>query len=248
MVESQKRFMTIKSYPKRTFNLFANCLAAALCIGAVNCSSGKSILFYEVPRNYGEQGSRGEIFRQEFEPRMFTHSRWHERLYINPYEPDIDDTLETYSKSDGSRWIGHRRATPSLSRIVGPSVSGEHYDTRKELEEIRISSQEVALPAAVANEIGLLWRKMLPGSPSEPKTHSTMHVLYIHPPAFIAFARENQSVKTGRIAAAAFDTPAYRAFGDIVDDLLRACDGDDLSRKSIFTHLPEKIRHLREQL
>lgn len=179
---------------------------------------------------------------------MFTHARWHERLYISHYEPAIDETLETYSKPDGSRWVSHHRATPSLSRIIEPAPSGEQYDLQKELDAVRITSREVALPAEVANEIGLLWRAMLPGLPDEPRNQSTRHVLYIHAPAFIAFSRDNNSVKTGRIATAAHDTPAYRAFLGIVDDLIKVCDRSSASTDAVLRKLPSKIRDLRTRL
>lgn len=226
----------------------AGCLAAILCVVITGHCFARETLFYKISRTYDQPGLQGRIFQREFEARMFPRSRWHERLFISPYEPAIDETLETYSKPDGSRWLSHRRAAPSLSRIIEPAPSGEQYDIKKELEAVRVTSQEVALPAEVAKEIGLLWRTMLPGLPSEPKNKSTMRVLYIHPPAFIAFERENQSVETGRIVTAAIETPTFRAFADIVDDLIKVCEGGGVATNSIFEQLPRKIRRLRERL
>src|SRR2546423_210107 len=120
-------------------------VTAILIILATSCVAGEP-LFYKISRAYGRQGRDGELFQQQFEPRMFPHPQWHERLFISTYKPDVDETLETYSKADGSRWLSHRRAIPSLSRVVGPSVSGESYDIDKELAAIKITSHEVALP------------------------------------------------------------------------------------------------------
>ena len=73
---------------------------------------------------------------------------------------------------------------------------------KKELKAVRIMRRESELPSNVANEIELLWKTMLPGLPREPENQSTHHVIYVHPPAFIALLRNNNTVQTGRIAMA----------------------------------------------
>src|SRR2546423_13374030 len=99
---------------------FVGSLAGVLCLVLAGFCFAGDVLFYKISRSYGLEGVQGRIFQRKFEARMFTHARWHERLYVNPYEPDIDETLETYSKPDGSRWLSHHRATPSLSRLIEP--------------------------------------------------------------------------------------------------------------------------------
>lgn len=214
---------------------------------ASSCFAG-DILFYKISRTYGRKGSQGQVFQQQFEARMFTHTAWYERVYVSTYDPAVDDTLETYSKPDGSRWLSHHRATPALSRLIEPALSGKQYDLRKELAAVRVTNHDVMLPAAAASEIGLLWREMLPGLSDEPKDQSTTHVLFIHAPAFIAFSQNNGSVKTGRIAMAAYDTPAYRAFVDIVGDLISACDRGAKAEDPVFARLLDRSRRLRSRL
>jgi len=225
-------------------------MAAALCLIVTNGCVAGEVLFYKVSRNYGHDGLLGRVNRRELETRMFTHATWSERLYCNPYEPDIDETLEVHSNADGSRSLSHRLATPSLSRRIDWSISQrEQFDLKKKLDAVRITEHEIALPAEVAKEIELLWRTMLPGllkEPTEPIVGE--HRLIIHAPYIIALARDNNSVKTGSIAMAAYNTPAYVAFMGIVDDLIKVCDRGGSSADPIFRRLPDKIRHLRTRL
>ena len=137
--------------------------------------SAKELLFKTEPANDDYRGADkklGEAYRTEFNPRMFPHRTWHQRLSYSSYKPDVDETVEIYSKPDGSRWLSHRRAIPSLSGLIlRRVVYGEKFDLKKRLDAVRISSQEVALPAEVAKEIELLWETMLPGvaNPPEPR-------------------------------------------------------------------------------
>jgi|GEM_PF-3841105 len=228
----------------KTFRVFC---AAALCLVIVDGCFAADTLFRKVSRNYDAEGNLGRAYRRELEIRMFTHPTWRQRLYCNPYEPDIDETLEIYSKADGSRWLSCRRATPSLSLTIGRRFwRHQQFDWKKELDAARITGREIALPEVVANEIELLWRTMLPGLPKEPVTEE--HMLVVHAPAIIAFARENNSVKTGKIAMAAYDTPTYRAFLEIVDELTKACDRGASPTDPVFTRLPDKIRRLSVRL
>lgn len=228
-------------------NSFRALLIVVLCVIVANRCVASEVLFRKSSRNYDAEGRLGKVYREEFETRMFTHATWLQRLYCNPYEPDIDETLEVYSKADGSRWLSCRRATPSLSRYIGERIwLGEQFDLKKKLDGVRITGHEVALPAEVASEIEVLWRTMLGGLPKEPITGE--RVIVPHAPAIIAFAREGDLVKTGRIAMAAYDTPVYRAFLDIVDDLTKACDRTGRSTETVLRRLPSKIRNLRAQL
>lgn len=226
-----------------TLSAIAGCL-----IMAGGCFA-RETLFYKVSRNYDSEGALGIIYRQEFEKRMFQHQTWRQRLYCNPYEPDIDETLEVYSKADGTCWVSYHRATPSLSRIIEQRVRlGEHFALKKKLDAVRIVRREIVLPAPAAQEIELLWRTMLPGLAREPHTIGGMRVLVPHAPAIIAFEREGNLVKTGRIAMVAYDTAVYRAFMDVVDDLVKGCSRGGSVRDPIFERLPSKIRDLRAKL
>src|SRR5947199_1979228 len=84
-----------------------------------------------------------------------------ERLYLSYDNPDIDETLEVYSKPDGSRWIDYRRAVPSLSHLIRACLFGANFDLKSKLDAVQIIDHEVALPKEVASEIKLLWRTML---------------------------------------------------------------------------------------
>lgn len=220
---------------------FATSLALILC-SLTEAYAGQNILFYKQSRNYGREGRQGEIFRREFEVRMFKNANWHQRLFINLYAPAVDQTLEIYTKPDGSRWLSYRRATPSISPLFGPALPGERYDIGKELAAVKVIQREIELPTNVANEAELLWRTMLPGLPHEPESRK----IYMDYPSFVACERSNNSVQTGRIAMAAIDTPAYQSFVEIIEDLMRACNGEQKERR--LSQLPSKIRRLRELL
>jgi len=203
-------------------------------------SLGENILFCKTSRNYGRDGPRGNKFRQEFEARMFKHHDWLQRLFVVLYEPDVDQTLEVYAKPDGSRWLNYTRATPSVSKAIDAERWG--YDTKKELKAVHIMTNEIALPPNVAAQIELLWRAMLPGLTREPESQR----VYMDHLSFVAFRRDNDSVQTGRIAIAAIDTPAYHAFADIVEDLIKACNG--MSKEQRLARLPSKMHHLQSLL
>jgi hypothetical protein len=217
--------------------------AIVLCVLTELCL-GQTVLFYKESRNYGREGAQGEVFRREFEARMFKYANWRERLFVALYEPAVDQTLEVYNRPDGSRWLSYTSSSPSVSRILDAGQLG--YDTENGLRAVRITRRQIALPADLASEIELLWQTMLPGPANEPKNQSTKHVINIHAPAFVAFVRDNGSVQTGRIVTTAIDTPAYHSFVQIVEDLLKACNGRQTNR--ILSQLPSKIQHLRAQL
>jgi hypothetical protein len=130
-----------------------------------------------------------------------------------------------------------------LGRLLEPAPSGEQYDVTKELNSIRITSHEVALPVEVANEMGLLWRTMLPGLPKNPMAEK----LVLHAPSFTAFSRDDGSVKAGMMAMAAYNTAAYRQFAGIVDDLIKASQ-PGASEQRIFARLTSEMRSLRARL
>jgi len=213
-------------------------LAILLCAVTDVCS-GQIVLFYNESSNYGREGIQGENFRREFEGRMFKYTNWHQRLFVALYEPAVDQTLEVYSRSDGSRWLSYTSATPPVSRLLDAGRWG--YNTEKGLKAIRITRREIALPGNVADEIQLLWQTMLPGSQTEPQNRSGR--IYLDYPAFVASLRDKGATYTGRLAAAAINTPAYNSFVEIVEDLLKACNGKQTDR--ILSRLPSKIQHLR---
>jgi hypothetical protein len=221
-------------------------LTVLLFLVAADIHAGE-LLFKKVSRDYDAEGVIGKTYREEFEPRMFKHATWTARLYCNPYEPDIDETLELFTKPDGSHCLSYRRASPSLSRFIGERLwLNEQFDLKKKLNAVRINEHEVALPEELANEIKLLWQRMLHGLQREPK--SNLHSLVVHAPAVIAFAREGTAVETGRIPMAAFNTQTYRAFIEIVDDLIKACEHRARSNDPVFIRLSDKIRSLRNRL
>ena len=229
-------------------NFFFRSFAAIVCIALPDLCSGGEMLFFKQSRSYGREGPQGKTFQRQFEQRMFRQAQWRQRLYVSVYEPAVDETLQVYLKPDGSRCLSHFRATPSLSRIIEPAPSGTQYDLQKELTAMRITSQDIILPSAVADEIEMLWKKMLPGLSNEPNTIGGEHVLVAHAPSIIAFAREGNAVKTGQVAMVAYNTPAYREFISIVDDLIKECDRGGKPNDPIFAILPDKIRRLRARL
>jgi hypothetical protein len=222
-------------------------LALVISLLATQPCPAAERLFRIASRNYDARGSLGKAYRNELEPRMFAHAAWLQRLYCNPYEPDIDETLEIYAKPDGLRWLSYRRANPSISRYIGERYAlGERFDLKEKLRAVHVEKKEIALPAEVATEIEVLWRAMLSRLSEEQKTN--VHVLVMHAPAIIAFMREGDSVKTGRIATAAYDTPAYKAFITIVDDLTKACSRSAKLTDPAIVGLPHKIRALTAKL
>jgi len=171
---------------------------------------------------------------------MLTHATWRERLYINTYYPSKDETLEVYSRSDGSRWLSFKRATPSLGQSILSRIwVGHKFDLKKELDASKITAREIKLPADVAEQVERLWQTMLPGPSKEPEARG----LYMDAPTFIGFAKQNDFVNTGTIAFAAYHTPAYEEFVDITNDLIKACEHSS-SASSVLQKLPAKMRHL----
>lgn len=224
----------------------AGLCALVFVLSSANSSYAKEVLFYRVSRNYDSEGKLGSVKRHELESRMFTHPTWLHRLYYNPYEPDIDETLEIYSKPDGSSWLSYCRATPSLSQIIFAYVQlGARFDLKRELDSAHIIRREVRLPEGMAAEISLLWRTMLPGLPKDPDP--ARRLIVPHFPTIIGFDRQADAVKTGRIPMAAHNTPVYRAFLVIVGDLIRACDSGAQPTDPIFSQLSDKINRLRSR-
>jgi hypothetical protein len=66
-------------------------------------------------------------------------------------------------------------------------------------------------------------------------------------PVFAGFVRKDGSVKAGKIAMNAYDTPAYAEFTNIVDDLIKMADGGG-SKGRILQELSAKIRRLAARL
>lgn len=210
----------------------------------------KELLFQAEPANndYARGVGRklAEAYRIEFDPRMFAHRTWHQRLAYSSSEQDVDETLEIYSKSDGSRWLSHRRANPSLTAFLWSRiVEGAKFDLKKKIDAVRITSHEVALPPEVANEIEQLWRTMLPGVPQE----EVPLILTTHTPIFDAWVRKDHSaVDAGRIPMAAYDTPIYRSFVNVIKELRDVCDRGGKATDPVFARIPDKIRALRKRL
>jgi hypothetical protein len=115
---------------------------------------------------------------------------------------------------------------------------------KKELDAVRIISHEVQLPTQVAKEIDDLWDMMLPGRPRE----KVPAILTTHTPIFDAWLRKGSSVEAGRIPMAAYDTPIYRLFVEIIRDLRDVCDRCAKPSDPVFLHLPDKIRALKQRL
>src|ERR1044072_1004281 len=85
-------------------------------------SPAKELLFQAEPANHnyarGLGKKLGEAHRTEFDPRMFSRQTWHQRLSYSSYKPVLDETLEIYTKPDGSRWLSHRQAKTSLTGLI----------------------------------------------------------------------------------------------------------------------------------
>ena len=224
--------------------------AFSLLVG--DCCFAHETLFYKTSRNYGNEGALGTVYRKELESRMYTHHTWGERLYLNYTNPDIDETLEVYSKSDGSRWLNYRRAVPSLSRIISADVlGGEDFDLKSQLDAVQIIDHEVALPKELASEIKLLWRTMLselvklPPEDAKKQGGFVTRTIYLNVVVIIAFAKEDNTVKTGSIPMNMHKNRVYREFGAIVDDLIKASERGAGARDSIWSQLRERLRSLR---
>lgn len=226
-----------------TRRLYLSTITAVWLFASAISAAGDS-LFVKALRNYGEKGLLGRVYRQELEARMFTHATWRERLYINTYDPSKDETFEVYSRPDGSRWLTFRRAAPSLSQPILDRIwLGQKFDLKKELDRSNITTAETELPQDIANEIELLWQKMLSGPSKEPDARG----LYMDAPTFIAFARQNDLIKTGKMSLAAYHTPAYEEFVDITNDLSKICEHPS-AKSRVLQKMPSKMRHLAARL
>ena len=221
----------------KSFSLLAT---ITVWLFASPAATASHVLFVKALRDYDKKGLLGQTFRRELETRMFTHGTWRERLYINTYNPSKDETFEVYSKPDGSRWLSCKQAAPSLSQPILDRIwLGQKFDLKKELDASRVTTADVELPLDVANQIELLWQTMLPGPSKQPEARE----LHMDAPVFIAFARQNPSIKTGTMAFAAYHTPAYEEFLDIVNDLRKMCQDRTAGSKQP-QKLSSKIRKL----
>ena len=224
---------------------FLNILVGVWLVILAHDSQAREFLFARALRDYDSRGLEGETYRREFETRLFSHNTWRQRLYYYSSEPDVNETLETYSKRDGSFWLSHRQASPSLTGIIYRRiVDGEKFDLKEKLDAIRVTTHDVALPSDVARELDLLWRTMLPGLTKPPVSRD----LYTHVPMFIGLAREDHSIETGSVCLAAYNTPIYRMFVDVITDLRAVTDRATSATDPIFRRLPDKMRRLRARL
>jgi len=219
-------------------------LLATICCLATPQLRGGDLLFVEGSKNYYEEGDLGEAFRREFEPRMFAHSTWRQRLYRN-FNLGDDETLECYVRPGGSRWLSFRRATPSLTQAILDRYWSLHeFDLKKRLDSSRIKACETELPADIANQIEVLWQTMVPGVLKEPerKTFGSLA-----PGVIYALKKNGRSIEVGAVAFGAYGTPAYEEFIKIVDDLIALCERP-AARALLLQKLPAKIRHLTDRL
>jgi len=229
-------------------------VTAAFCLLMGDCCFAAEALFYRASRNYNKEGSLGSVYRRELESRMFTHPAWGERLYLSYDNPGINETIEVYSKPNGSPWLSYRRAVPSLTRLIRDRLFGANFDLKRQLDAVQIIDHEVALPEEVASEIKLLWRTMLSGlakpPPQEPKKQGgfVTRTIYFNAVVIIGFAKEDNTVKTGSIPMKVHKTQAYREFADIVDNLIRASQRSAGARDPVSARLPVRMRNLRLHL
>jgi hypothetical protein len=232
-----------RTYMTRTSRMFCVLLATICCLATPRLRGG-DLLFVEGSKDYYEEGDLGEAFRREFEPRMFAHSTWRQRLYRN-FNFGDDETLEFYIRPDGSRWVSFRRATPSLTQaILDRYWSGHEFDLKKRLDSSRIKACETKLPADIANQIEVLWQTMVPGVLKEPERKGFGSTA---PGVIYALKKTDSSVEIGAVAFGAYHTPAYEEFIKIVDDLIGLCERP-ASRVLLLQKLPPKIRHLTDRL
>jgi hypothetical protein len=230
-------------------------VTAAFSLLVGDCCFAQEALFYKASRNYNEEGSLGTVYRNELESRMFTHPTWSERLYLSYDNPDIDETLEVYSRSDGSRWLDYRRAVPSLSTLISAHVlGGADFDLKRKLDAVQIIDHKVALPREMASEMKLLWRTMLSGLAKPPPKESNKQggfvtrTIYLNVVVIIGFAKEENTVKTGSIPMNVHKTRAYREFAHIVDSLIKASERGASARDPVRAELTERMRNLRLHL
>ena len=221
-------------------------LLLMLFFGGIGSCCAAELLFRKALRNYDREGVVGKALVREFEPRLFTHKTWRQRLFVNGPEGQFDETFEIFTKADNSHWLSYRRAQPSieLAVLIYP-LSSQRTQLRKELEKTQITHCEIPLPIEVANRIELLWRTMLPGVVQEPIPETLPAV---HGPSYLAFVRKPSRVDTGTIALAAYNSPACEAFIEITDDFRRLCDQPNLGTTSFFRKLSAKVEILTTRL
>lgn len=229
-------------------------VTAAFSLLVADCCFAHEALFYKASRNYDEEGSAGTVLRRELESRMFTHPTWGERLYLSYDNPDVNETLEVYSKPDGSRWLDYRRAVPSLSRLIRSRFFGADFDLKRKLDAVQIIDHEVPLPKEMASEMQLLWRTMLsklgkpPAEDQKRQSGFVTRTIYLDVVVIIGFVKEDDTVKAGSIPMNVHQTLAYHQFADIVDSLIKASERGAGARDPIWAELTERMRKLRLHL
>jgi hypothetical protein len=223
--------------------MFCALLAAISCLAPPQTWGG-DLLFVKSSRNYDKEGDLGEAFRREFEPRMFTHPTWRQRLYRN-FNFGDDETLELYVRADGSRWLSFGRATPSLTQAILDRFWSRHeFDLKKRLDSSRIKVCETEVPENVTTQLDVLWQTMVPGLLEEPERKTFGSTA---PGVIYALKKKGSSIEVGVVAFGAYHTPAYEEFINIVDDLIRMAERP-ASRALILQKLPSKVRHLTDRL
>lgn len=229
-------------------------VTAAFSLLVADCGFARETLFYKASRNYDEEGSAGTVLRRELESRMFTHPTWGERLYLSYDNPDINETLEVYSKPDGSHWLDYRRAVPSLSRLIRSRFSGADFDLKRKLDAVQIIDHQVRLPTEMASEMQLLWRMMLsklgkpPAEDQKKQGGFVTRTIYLDVVVIIGLVKEDDGVKAGNVPMNVHKTRAYREFADIVDNLIKASERDADAKDPIWAKLSERMRNLRLHL
>jgi len=216
-----------------------------LCGVAISTARAKEWLFVRAHRNYDDKGVVGEAYRREFEPRMFLHNTWRQRLFCETADADADEAVEVYTRPDGSHWLCIRRATPALGPIIAyRPLQNQRKELAEKIQRVQISNCETLLPPELASDLERLWATMLPGLQVAPMPRT----FPVHGPAFIGFARTNNAVKAGRMGIAAYGTPAYKSFLEVVSDLKILCTGDGAAKGDAVRRLLPKIKGLTARL
>ena len=197
-------------------------------------------LFYQSSSDHSLDRQQSGVFSNAFESRMFKRGEWIGRLVIIFDEPEFDQALELYKRPDGSRYLSYVRATPSLSVILRSALQAKHDDVSKDLAAVSFVRREVPLRADVAAQVEAFWRTILPGAHRKPEPLAGEINLRLT--LFVASVRDRGRIEVGEVPLPARNTPAYRCFVDIAEDLLRAVNGDTAERR--FARLPSKIRNL----
>jgi hypothetical protein len=98
------------------------------------------------------------VYRSELENRMFTHPTWSERLYLSYDNPDIDETLEVYSRPNGSRWLNYRRAVMCPER-TRPKANDFELDVFRKMGTATEVAARIMGTAASDGSLFLLFRR-----------------------------------------------------------------------------------------